>query len=90
MLKVYHAPFTRSVRVLWLLEELEIPYEVARVDFQMVPGKTFAQATPTGKVPVIEDGDVVIEDLRSRVEDVAHRGVARAEKIAQARLRTFS
>lgn len=33
MLKVYHAPNTRSLRVLWLLEELNAPYERATVEF---------------------------------------------------------
>jgi glutathione S-transferase len=73
MLKVHHAPFTRSIRVLWLLEELGLPYEVARVDFQMLPGKFFAQATPTGKLPVLEDGDVVIGESTAILEYVLER-----------------
>jgi glutathione S-transferase len=59
MIKLYHAPLTRSIRIYWLLEELGIPYELSLVKF--TPGKLpFAQATPYGKVPAIEDGDVVM------------------------------
>ena len=31
MIKLYHAPQTRSVRIIWLLEELEVPYELETV-----------------------------------------------------------
>lgn len=33
MMKVYHAPFARSLRILWTLEELNAPYELVRVQF---------------------------------------------------------
>jgi len=29
MLKLYHAPMTRSIRIYWLLEELGIPYQLS-------------------------------------------------------------
>src|SRR5205823_6006885 len=57
MIKLYHAPLTRSIRVLWLLEELGIPYELEGVAFQP-PKVPFSQPTPYGKVPAIRDGDV--------------------------------
>ncbi len=60
MIKLYFAPRTRSVRILWLLEELGLPYELERVEF-IPPVKTFFQQnTPTGKLPTIEDGDIVM------------------------------
>lgn len=31
MLKLYHCPQSRSVRPRWLLEEMEVPYEVERI-----------------------------------------------------------
>jgi glutathione S-transferase len=59
MIKLYHAPLTRSIRIYWLLEELGVPYELSLVKF--TPGKLpFAQATPYGKVPAIEDDGVVM------------------------------
>ncbi len=33
MLKIYHAKNTRSVRVVWLCEELGIPYELKPLNF---------------------------------------------------------
>ena len=30
MIRLYHAPATRSLRILWLLEELGVPYEIKR------------------------------------------------------------
>jgi glutathione S-transferase len=55
MIKLYHAQRTRSIRILWLLEELRIPYELATVAF-IPPRYSFEQNTPAGKFPVIEDG----------------------------------
>ena len=55
MLKLYHAPRTRSVRIRWLLEELGLPHELVRVEFRPAT-HVFAQATPAGKFPVFEDG----------------------------------
>ena len=71
MIKLYFAPRTRSVRILWLLEELELPYELERVDFQPTARKFFSQQTPTGKLPTIEDGeiDALREDLVSVFSD---------------------
>ena len=59
MIKLYHAQLTRSVRIVWLLEELGIPYELATVAFKP-PRNAYEQDTPTGKFPVIEDGALVM------------------------------
>src|ERR1041384_1272784 len=67
MIKLYHAPFTRSIRVLWLLEELGVPYELERVAFQP-PKHPFSQPTPYGKVPAIADGDVEMIESGAIVE----------------------
>ena len=42
MLKLWHAPLTRSARILWLLEELGVPYELEAVTFQR-PTRPYAQ-----------------------------------------------
>ena len=67
MLKLYYAPRTRSVRVRWLLEELGLPYELARVEFRP-QGTIFAQATPLGKLPVLEDDATVIGESGAILE----------------------
>jgi glutathione S-transferase len=73
MIKLYFAARTRAVRILWLLEELQLPYELIHTEF--VPTKTefFAQATPFGKIPTIEDGEVVICESGAIVEYILER-----------------
>lgn len=63
-LKVYHASPTRSVRVVWALEELGVPYELERIEFDREHFKTpeWRAISPAGKIPVIhEDGEPMIE-----------------------------
>jgi glutathione S-transferase len=59
-LKLWYAPNTRCFRVIWLLEELGLPYQLERVTFIPPANTFFQQKTPTGKFPTLEDGDVVI------------------------------
>ncbi len=58
MMKVHHARRARSVRVIWTLEELGVPYELAPLEFSPTalrsPG--YLKLHPLGLVPVIEDG----------------------------------
>ncbi|OZG72795.1 glutathione S-transferase [Hahella sp. CCB-MM4] len=63
MLTVHHLNQSRSKRVLWLLEELSMPYE--RVDHQRDQITRLAPASlkavhPLGKAPVVVDGYVVL------------------------------
>jgi glutathione S-transferase len=73
MIKLYYAPRTRSVRVLWLLEELGIPYELERVEFIPTAKNFFVQSTPLGKLPTIEDGEVVMCESGAIVEYILER-----------------
>ncbi len=65
MLKVHHLNNSRSQRILWLLEELGLPYEI--VKYQRDPATNLAPEAlkrihPLGKSPVLEDdGQLVIE-----------------------------
>jgi glutathione S-transferase len=64
MLKIHHAPGTRSIRVIWLCEELAVPYEVVRLDFtpEFRASPQWRRLNPVGKVPVIEvDGFTLFE-----------------------------
>ena len=73
MIKLYHAPLSRSVRVVWLLEELGLPYELQTTPLEPPSPKPFAQRTPTGKVPTIEDGDTTIFESGAIVEYILER-----------------
>jgi glutathione S-transferase len=56
-MKIWHAPRSRSLRVVWLCEEMGLPYEVKRVSFR-APDPALLAINPLGGVPVLEDGDV--------------------------------
>ena len=72
MLKLYHAPWTRSIRVLWLLEELGLPYELEKREFTP-PRKPFSQDSPFGKIPVLDDDGVVIFESGAILEYILER-----------------
>jgi glutathione S-transferase len=61
MIKLYGIPRSRAMRPLWMLEELGVPYELARVSFV---GETrtpeFLRLNPNGHIPVLQDGDVTL------------------------------
>jgi len=73
MIRLYHASRTRSVRILWLLEELELDYEVARTDFRPPAEQFFAQSTPLGKFPTLQDGEVLMCESGAIVEYLLER-----------------
>lgn len=58
MLTIYHVKGTRSVRVIWLCEELAIPYQVEVIDFSPAfrDSAEWRSKSPTGKVPAMTDG----------------------------------
>ena len=56
---VHHLENSRSQRVLWMLEELGLPYEVRRYERNpktMLAPPALSRVHPLGKSPVIEDG----------------------------------
>ncbi len=73
MIHLYYAPGTRAVRVRWLLEELELPYHLERVTFKPTSERFFIQDTPTGKIPTLVDGDVVMAESGAIVEYVLEK-----------------
>jgi glutathione S-transferase len=73
MLKVHHLNNSRSQRILWLLEELGVPYEI--VPYQRMSPVPLAPPElkavhPLGKSPVLEDGERVIAESGAEVEYV--------------------
>ncbi len=64
MIKFYHAPWSRSSSILWLLEELGVAYEIERVDIRAPGGvpESYRAIQPNKKVPAIaHDGTVITE-----------------------------
>lgn len=57
MLKIFHIPGARSMRVVWLAEEMGLPYELS-LETIFQPSAGLMAANPSGKVPAILDGDV--------------------------------
>mgnify|MGYP001826402107 FL=1 len=61
---LHHHPFTRAASVVWMLEEVGVDYELAWVDLQAGAHKDPAllAKNPMGKLPVLEDDDLVVTE----------------------------
>ena len=76
MIIVHHLNNSRSQRILWLLEELGLPYEVKRYQRDaktMLAPPELRAVHPLGKSPVISDGDVTVAESGAIVEYLAGR-----------------
>ncbi len=75
LLKLHHAPNTRSGRIVWLLEELGLPYELNRLEFHPKDLKSDAHRArhPLGRVPVLEDDGVSLFESGAIVEYIISR-----------------
>src|SRR4051812_36914689 len=65
MIIVHHLENSRSQRILWMLEELGLPYEVKRYERNkktMLAPPNLRQVHPLGKSPVIQDGDTIVAE----------------------------
>jgi glutathione S-transferase len=72
---LYHAPISRSVRPRWCLEEMGLPYDIERPNFQHgdVGGEAFKAVNPLQKVPALKDGETVLLESLAICEYLAHR-----------------
>ena len=71
MIVVHHLENSRSQRVLWMLEELGLPYEVRRYERNsktMLAPPELRAVHPLGKSPVIEDDGTVVAETGAIVE----------------------
>ena len=75
MLKLHFAPNSRAGRIVWLLEELELPYEINKMAFHPKDLKSdeHRERHPLGRVPVLDDGDVRIYESGAIVEYILER-----------------
>ncbi|WGM30046.1 glutathione S-transferase [Brevundimonas sp. NIBR11] len=71
MIIVHHLNNSRSQRVLWLLEEMGLEYEVKRYERNaetMLAPPELRAIHPLGKSPVIQDGDIIVAETGAIVE----------------------
>lgn len=64
MITLHHLSYSRSTRILWLLEELGLPYDIVRHerDERFKAPAALGAIHPLGKAPVIQDGDLVLAE----------------------------
>ncbi|MEE2691410.1 MAG: glutathione S-transferase [Pseudomonadota bacterium] len=71
MIIVHHLNNSRSQRVLWLLEELGLPYDIKRYERDkttMLAPPELKKVHPLGKSPVVEDGGLVLAETGAIIE----------------------
>ena len=75
MLKLHFAPNSRAGRIVWLLEELQLPYEINKMAFHPKDLKSDEHRArhPLGRVPVLDDGDITIFESGAIVEYILAR-----------------
>jgi len=75
MLTLHFAPNSRAGRIVWLLEELQLTYELNRMDFHPKDLKSDEHRArhPLGRVPVLDDGDISIYESGAIIEYVIER-----------------
>lgn len=85
MYKVYGVLASRAFRVMWLLEELEQPWELVRVKPH---SEGILDVNPGGKIPALQDGDDVISDstaIMTYLADKHHKMTYAAGTIPRAK-----
>ena len=76
MITVHHLNNSRSQRVLWLLEELGVPYEIKRYQRDketMLAPASLRAVHPLGKSPVITEGAFTLAESGAIIEYLAER-----------------
>ena len=74
-MKLHFAPNSRAGRIVWLLEELGLEYEINKMAFHPKDLKSdeHRQRHPLGRVPVLEDGEVSLYESGAIVEYIMAR-----------------
>lgn len=89
MLTVHHLGKSQSERIVWLCEELEIPYELkryARDAATMLAPVDYKALHPIGTAPVMTDGDVVLAESGAVVEYIVEKYGERRLKLSATHL----
>jgi glutathione S-transferase len=76
MIEVHHLNNSRSQRVLWMLEELGVPYTVTRYERDaktLLAPPELKAVHPLGKSPVIRDGELLLAESGAIIEYLVER-----------------
>lgn len=75
MITIYHLNMSRSERIIWLMEELALPYRLERFQrgADMLAPASLKQVSPFGKAPAIRDGDLTLVESGAIVEYIINR-----------------
>ncbi|WP_413530519.1 glutathione S-transferase family protein [Rahnella inusitata] len=71
MIKVHHLDNSRSQRILWMLEEVSVPYEIERYQRDkstMLAPASLKKVHPLGKSPVLEDNGLILAESGAIIE----------------------
>jgi glutathione S-transferase len=91
MIKLHHCPQTRSMRSLWLLHELGVPFDLQEYPFdKTLREEPYRSLNPTGRVPTLEIDGVVLTESGAIAEYLCEqfpkkhlgRGAGHAERPA--------
>jgi len=75
VITIHHLGVSQSDRIVWLMEELELPYELVWYDRQesgLMP-PAYEALHPAATAPVIQDGDLVLAESTAIVQYVVER-----------------
>jgi len=71
MITLHHLEYSQSFRILWLLEELKVDYELKLYErdkkTNLAPAE-YKELSPLGTAPVISDGDLVLSESNAIVD----------------------
>lgn len=75
MITIHHLGVSQSDRIVWLMEELELPYELKWYDrgADFLAPEEFRALHPVGTAPIITDGDLVMAESTAIVEYISRR-----------------
>lgn len=71
MIRIYHRAHSRSLRVVWLMEELNEPYEIEQVSFPF--DESFLDHNPEGTLPFIEDDGIAMAESTAILQYITGR-----------------
>lgn len=76
MIIVHHLTKSRSQRIIWMLEELQIPYQICKYERDpktMRAPASLREVHPLGKSPILTDDDVTVAESGAIIEYLMER-----------------